>query len=184
MRDEPATGPATSPPRPRSATIIATRRRAADFDQLAARADVVEHEAARQHAHPEDHEEPNALVQRQRHQQPVHARDAHGKALVVGDRQDHRHEDRRREAEDVERPVPDRRQLRQQQHREQQRPNRHPAHVVADDPPLVTIDVNGQRLRNQQHHPKKPSLGFIHLLAQAMQKRFLFRLEQLPRVLA
>ena len=72
---------------------------------------------------------------------PCMLRDADGEALVVGDRQDHRHEDRRREAEDVQRPRADRRQLRQQEHRDQQRRDRDPAHVVPHDPRLVMVDV-------------------------------------------
>ena len=47
------------------AAIIASAVGAADFDQLAAGADVIEQEARRQHADPEDDEEADALVQRE-----------------------------------------------------------------------------------------------------------------------
>ncbi len=87
---------------------------AANLDQLAARAHIIEQQRASRDTRPGDQQKTQRRAQVDRDHHRVDSTDADRVALVVRDRQDHRHEDRRCDAEDVQRAGTDRRQLRQQ----------------------------------------------------------------------
>ncbi len=86
--------------------------------------------------------------------------DADGCPLVVRDRQDHRHQQRRGDAEQIKRPIAGGRKLIEQKHGDQQSRDRDRAGVVFDHPRLISGNVEAQHHRHDERNAEHSHSGF------------------------
>ena len=106
----------------------------------------------------------------------MHTGDADGEALVVGDCQNHRDENRRSKPKDIKLPRADRGELGEQQHRDQQRAECDGPGGVPHDLRLILPDVPTQHRRHQNNGSRKPQLGFERRRTEALHEGFLLGL--------